>query len=395
MSLIVKSKEEAIKEIKDSMENKNTDGFINSLQTYGEAFANELRQRMLDEMDGVVLADRGFKRLTQAETKFANVVKTMANARLNGLQMALQDTDVVMPETIINKVFEDITVEHPLLAEIDFQNTTYSTKWLMSKLAIQKASWGAVDAEASKELEASFLEMDMTLLSLIAYIPVSWALLDLGPSWIITYVVTMLKEALANGLEDGIINGNGNGKEPVGLIKNTEGKYNSNLAAQDFTSLDKEKVTVNKLNPVTIGKILDTLSTTPNGNRRAVSEIILIVNPADYYTKIYPAITVQGTNGSYVQHALPYGVRVVQSSFVAKNTAIAYLKNGYWMGLGQSGMAGKFLMSDDFKFTSRQRYYMIELYANGQPKDNNVSVVLDITNLKPAAIAIETASAGE
>lgn len=387
----VTTKLEASTKMIDAMKSKDAEAFAESMQAFGDALANELKAEMKSTIDSQVMASRGHA-LTTAEMKFADAVKAMAKAKLTGTKMALQDTDVVMPETIINKVFEDITIAHPLLNYIDFQNTSYSTKWLMSKNVLQKAQWGEVDAEAVKEVEASFLEMDMTLLSLIAYIPVSWALLDLGPSWIVTYVVTILKEALANGLEDGIINGAGNGKEPVGLVRNTEGKYNGNLAAQDFTELKKTAKKITTFDPKTCGEIMDVLTTTPNGNRRIVNKVIIAVNPGDYWTKVFPATTVQGTNGQYVKDVLPIPAEFVQSPFVNAGESVAMVEKGYWMGTGYAGTAGRLTFSDDAEFLKRKRLYMTEVYANGQPKDNNVSVLLDISKLKPLRVAVETSS---
>lgn len=381
----LKTREEISSNLLAAMKAKDENGFTNSLQEYGDSLAKELKAQMQAEIDGQIVASRG-KALTSAEMKFAEVVKVMAKAKLEGEKMALTDTDPIMPESIITQVFEDITIDHPLLAHIDFQNTSYSTKWLMSKNAIQKAVWGAPDAEATEEIAASFLEMDMQLLSLIAYIPVSWALIDLGPNWIITYVVAILKEALANGLENGIINGTGNGKEPVGLMMDIKGKLTGNLAAQTFE--EKEAIEINKFDPASCGKILDILSTTPNGNFRNVSGFVLAVNPRDYWTKIFPAITVMGANGQYVYHSMPCATDIVRSSFIPQGKAIAFIDRGYWMGLGQSGTAGKLMYSDDMEFLKRKRFYMISLYANGQPKDNNCAVVLNIENLQPGAIAV-------
>lgn len=41
-------------------------------------------------------------------------------------------------------------------------------------------------------------------------------MVDLGPEWLDNYVRQVLYEALANGLEYGIVTGNGN-KEPIGM----------------------------------------------------------------------------------------------------------------------------------------------------------------------------------
>src|SRR5699024_1492038 len=96
--------------------------------------------------------------------------------------------------------------EHPLLSHLSFTNTRGAIKFLFSTNDFQKAVWGKLCAEITEEIEASFSEIDMTLMKLSAFIPVCEAMLDLGPVWLDSYVRQILYEALANGLEDGTIN---------------------------------------------------------------------------------------------------------------------------------------------------------------------------------------------
>lgn len=297
--------------------------------------------------DRAAMAARGKKPLTSAELKFASDFKALAYQRLEGKDVKAALSNIKMPDETIDMIFDDITIDHPLLSYIDFQNTAFATKWLMSKNPFQKALWGDFDAEVTKEISASFSEKDMTKMSLTAFIPVSRGLLDLGPDWIYRYVVAILREAVANGLEDGIVNNLASNTGPIGMMAD----LSAGTTADEVTTYTaKTKEVVKKLDPATYGKLLAKLAKTPNGNPRPVNRVIMIVNPTDYLTKIFPAITVMGVNGTYVQNALPFPTVFVQSAAVAEGTAILYLDRYYWMGLGQAGNAGTIEQSDEYKF---------------------------------------------
>ncbi len=47
---------------------------------------------------------------------------------------------------------------------------------------------------------------------------------------------------------------------------------------------------------------------------------------------------------------------------------------------------------DSYKFLQRERVYAGHLYGNGKPKDNNSFLVLDISELKPAAYTVYAAA---
>lgn len=397
-NLALKSKADISNKILEAMRNEDSTGFTDSLQAFGEALVNEMKaeyEKYQLSNDERILAARGIKPLTKAESKLAEGFRLMVQVKLHNdkaAKAALTDYDVVMPQTIVDKVFEDIKIKHELLSYIDFQNTSYSTKIQVSKLALQKAVWGSFDSEVTKELSASFEDVDMTLMSLTAFIPVSRGLLDLGPQWLISYITTMLTESIANGLEDGIINSLKTDEGPVGLIANlTTGSGDAGA----ITYTKKTPVTVKKLDPETVGKLLAPLAETPNGNPRVVNEVVMVINPKDWFTKVYPAITVLGADGTYKYHSVPFGIKFIQSPWQTQGEAVLFIPKGYFMGLGYSGSAGRIEYSDDYKFLERKRFFLTYLYANGFPKDNNVSVVLDIRGLKPGAIYVESNTATE
>lgn len=360
--------------------------FSQSIQTAVLADAKEL----MATNDVTVLAQRGVRQLTSDENNYYKQV--MDAMRSGNPKQALTELDVVMPKTIIDSVFEDLTTEHPLLDAIDFQNAGAVTEWLLNENPRQLATWSPLCAEIVKELTSGFRKIDLTQNKLSAFIPVCKAMLDLGPAWMDRYVRTILSEALYLGLEDGILNGRGqtaNLHEPIGARKNMAG------AVDPATGYpDKTKVAFTSFDPVSYGNLLAELSVTENGNPRVVSDVILVVSPHDYLTKVMPATTVRGTDGTYTNNVFPFPTTVIQSTCIADNEAIIGLGKRYLMAAG-TGKSGKIEYSDEYHFLEDERVYLTKFYGHGQPKDNNSFMLLDITNLKPTVLQVEVTNAAD
>jgi HK97 family phage major capsid protein len=341
-----------------------------------QSIMQEARQ-LVGTLDAEVLARRGVRQLTSEETAYyGEVIDAM---RSGAPQAALSNIDVVLPKTVIDEVFDGLEQAHPLLAMIDFQNTGPLVEWLLSS-GSGVSAWGELDSAIVSELAATFSKVDLSFKKLSAFIPVAKAFLDLGPAWLDRYVRTLLTEALAVGLEAAIVDGDGDGK-PIGMTRQLTG-------AIDNVFPRKVAVTVTELDPVTIGGILDTISEDANGKRRAVPSLLMAVNPADYYVKVYPATTIRATDGSYNRDVFPYPISVVLSDAVPEGYAVFGLAPQYFMGLGTS-KGGKLEYSDEYKFLEDQRTYLIKLYGNGRPKDANAFVYADISGLVPTNLQVD------
>lgn len=369
-----------------ALHEQNENKYVESMTALFEVLQKETLEKA-QELAGVkdteILQARGVRVLTSQEKKYFE--KLGEAMRAENPKQALTNPELVMPETVINAVFDDLQTEHPLLSRISFTNTQGAIKFLMSNNDYQKAVWGKLCAEITEEIESSFKEIDMTLMKLSAFIPVCEAMLDLGPAWLDSYVRQCLYEALANGLEDGIINNLNTTTGPVGMIADmTTGS--GGVGAATFTA--KTATPITDLKPATIGAQLAKLAKDGAGKYRAIRDVILIVNPVDYMTKVFPATTVMTGNGTYVNNVLPYPMSVIQSAAVASGKAVLGLGYKYFMGLGMSSRAGRIEYSDEFKWLEDERVYKIKLYANGMPMDNNAFQYLDISGLKPLTIAV-------
>lgn len=369
-----------------ALHEQNENKYVESMTALFEVLQKETLEKA-QELAGVkdteILQARGVRVLTSQEKKYFE--KLGEAMRAENPKQALTNPELVMPETVINAVFDDLQTEHPLLSRISFTNTQGAIKFLMSNNDYQKAVWGKLCAEITEEIESSFKDIDMTLMKLSAFIPVCEAMLDLGPAWLDSYVRQCLYEALANGLEDGIINNLNTTTGPVGMIADmTTGS--GGVGQATFTA--KTATPITDLKPVTLGTQLAKLAVDAAGKTRAIRDVIMIVNPVDYLTKVFPATTVMTGSGTYVNNVLPYPMTVIQSAAVASGKAVLGLGYKYFMGLGMSSRAGRIEYSDEFKWLEDERVYKIKLYANGMPMDNNAFQYLDISGLTPATIAV-------
>ncbi|WNX85249.1 phage major capsid protein [Agathobaculum sp. NTUH-O15-33] len=350
-------------------------------QAFGE-FAQGVQESILAEAqemmqctDTTVLASRGVRQLTGEETKYYQ--KAIEAMRSSNPKQALTDMDVVMPKTVIDAVFDDLTDKHPLLDAIGFQNTSGMIEMLVNTGTKQLATWSPLTAEIVKELTGGFKKVNMGLNKLSAFIPVAKAMLDLGPAWLDRYVRTILQEALYLGLEEAIVNGTGK-DQPIGMNR----QVGDGVTVTGGVYPEKATVPLNSLDPVTYGTLLSGMTITPNGHYRTVESVVMIVNPNDYLTKIMPATTVRTADGTYTRDVFPFPTTVIQSVQVPENRAIIGLADRYFMGVG-TGKSGKIEYSDEYHFLEDERVYLVKLYGHGEPLDNNAFVYADISGLKP------------
>jgi hypothetical protein len=379
--LLAQQKQEIVARMNAAMKDGKEEEFTLAFGEFTENIQTTLlaeAKEIVESVDTNILAARGTRQLTSEEKDYYQ--KVIEAMKSSNPKQALTDLNVTMPKTVIEDVFTDLVNAHPLLDAIDFQNAGAVTEWLLNTNENQLATWSPLCAEIVKEITSGFKKIDLQQNKLSAFLPVCKAMLDLGPAWLDKYVRTILSEALYLGLEDGILNGKGqtiNLHEPIGMRKNMAG------AVDPATGYpDKVKVVFTSFTPVAYGAILGDLAETENGNSRIVQNVILVVNPKDYLTKVMPASTVQRADGTYANDVFPFPTTVIQSTQIAVDEAIIGLGKRYMMAAG-TGKSGKIEYSDEYRFLEDERVYLTKFYGHGQPKDNNAFALLDITNLVP------------
>ncbi len=375
-----------IKNLKGSPE--TTAKLLNAFQTGDEkqfdaamvSFAQGIQDQVLNEaqtqnQDQMVLMNRGQRVLTSKETKFYNEV--INNDGFAGV-------DELVPATVFERVFEDLTNSHPLLSKINFVNTTGVTEWIVSR-GVNPAWWGKLCEEIKQVLDNGFEVINMKQFKLSGYIPICKAMLDLGPEWIDRYVRTVLIESLRIALEQAIVDGTGK-DQPIGMMRDITKQTNGEYA-------EKTAEVVNTLDATTLGALMArlakfTIDGVDDPIYRTVdpADVVLIANPTDYWAKVFPAKTVLTDNGQYVQ-VLPVPVSDMQSIAVPEGKAVFGVADDYFMGLGSTL---KIEASDEYHFVEDERVYLAKQYANGQPKRNESFIVLDISKLGGAPTTTST-----
>lgn len=380
------TREELAQKFNEALKTNDPEQVAQAMADMAEGIQNEIMERAqsvanIEQLDAQALSSRGLRQLTSSEKKYYE--KLIEAMKSDNPKQALSSLEVTMPETIIEDVFEDLRREHPLLAAINFQNTTYVTEWILSKNGKQKAKWGAITAEVTKELEGEFEKMNMTLNSLTAWLPVAKSMLDLGAQWLDSYVREVLKDAIYCGLEEAIVAGTGIDM-PIGMMKDLSASKTEEEAYPDKTA-----VKITRFDAQQYGGVIAKLALSRNNRPRKVAGVIMVVNPVDYFAKVMPATTVQRPDGTFANDVLPYPTTVIQCEEVPAGKAVVGIADKYFMGMGTS-KDGVIEYDDSYKFLQRERVYAAFLYGNGKPLDNNAFTVLDISALEPMVYVVET-----
>ena len=379
-------REELAQAFNEALKSEDTAQVAQAFADMAENIQQEVLERAKDaaaveQMDAAALAARGLRQITSEEKRYYEALITAMKS--SDPKQALANLDVTMPKTIIEDVFDSLKAEHKLLSVIDFNNTTYVTEWILNKNGKQKAVWGEITAEIEKELSGDFEKLDMVMFSLTAFMPVAKSMLDLGSTWLDSYVRQVLQDALYVGLEEGIVCGTGV-KMPIGMMKDLNASRTDGAPYPDKTAI---KVTA--FTPEVYGGLIGKMAVSRNNRPRAVGEVIMVVNPVDYWQKVMPATTIQRPDGTFANNVLPYPTDVIQSEEVPSGKAVMGIAKQYFCGIG-TGKDGVIEYDDSYKFLQRERVYAGHLYGNGKPKDNNSFLVLDISELKPAAYTVYT-----
>lgn len=381
------NKDEIRELMQKALKENDGEGYSKANELMMACIADEIKaqyeesiEQLKADSDRAVLAQRGVRQLTNEEKSYYQ--KLTEAMRAKDPKQALTNADLTFPITVLNAVFDELQTSHPLLSRIGFTPSTGAVKMLLNTNGYQQAQWGQLCDEIVKEILAGFKEVDTGLLKLSAFIPVCKAMLDLGPEWLDSFVRQALYEALANGLEYGILKGDGN-ENPIGMIRDVS----DGVAVKAGAYPAKTKIDVTDLSPSTVGKLLSLMAVDGNGKPRSVRDIVLVVNPQDYFQRVMPATTVMAPDGTYRNDVMPYPMTVIQSSALEPGEAVIGMAYKYFAAAGMD-REGRIEYSDHYQFLEDNRVYLIKLYANGFPMDNNSFLYLDISALQEATYKV-------
>lgn len=374
-------------------ENKALDDFKNALDMednakLAEAMMNKYKdieknildkfEELKDEHDSKVLASRGIRQLTNAETEFYNKLFK------NDIGMSpTQGGSLIMPKTIFDSVFDDLredTDDNPL-ADIDLQNTTGSSEWLVSVAERPVAAWGEMCDPITKELSVGFKVVNSLVNKLSCYIPYCKSLLELGPAWQDAYLREYLKLGLKNALVMAFASGNGS-KQPWGAA------YDYDIDTDQGTL--KTPVAITALTRSAFKDIFKTMSVNPMGNHRSLQGLTLYVDSETYYNYIFANEVYYDLNGAEHSRFERLGIRLrVCETGLEAGQALLGLPKRYFMQVAMKagGSQGFVEFSDDYLFLEDKRVYKAKLFADGFAKDKNAFALLDVTGLASGVAA--------
>lgn len=307
--------------------------------------------------------------------------------KLKAKQSAITPNDIVMPQTEVDRVTDNMITSSLLLDKITFipGGEKYLTKYVTNAKGVQKGIWGTVTSEVAQELLQRFKVIDITQQKLSCYGQISIDMLELGPTFLANHINATLIEGTTVSLEEGIINGTGN-KQPIGLTRDLKG------TVQDGVYPLKTKVKVSDLTPKTYGSLIKQISFDENGRAKRFDKVTLIVNRNTYLDKILPATTIIDplSNIGYKINVFPYPTDVIiVSEGLQDNEAILCILEEYLLC---SGKAPTITYSDEYKFLEDLRVYKCRCFFDGRPVDNNTSVFLDLSELDELIPKVKTIS---
>ena len=141
---------------------KTPDEMAEAMQNYAQSVEKRvLKEAQLATLaleDERVIQGRGIRRLMSKEKEFyTNMAEAMRSS--NPMQK-LTDLNVVLPETIISSVFEDLKSEHKLLEYIEFQASNARIEFIYNADGVELAAWGELTDKFKKELSSGFKKED-------------------------------------------------------------------------------------------------------------------------------------------------------------------------------------------------------------------------------------------
>lgn len=386
---------EAAKQLAQAFQGEDAAALEAAFAAFQSEVAEDLAKQFEDAMashDEQVLAQRGFPQLTKQETRyFEGVIEALKSTNPKQALATIGDgtgaTDVktrMMPETIIDEILKDIEETHPLLGVVGATNVGYVTTWLRNKHSRQLAVWGVVESAISQEITSAFDVVQVTQGKLSCFCAVSQDMLNLGPRWMAAYVRVTLGEAMACGLESGIVTGKGIKGEPIGLDRDITKSINQTTGYQKKTA-----IAVTSFDPASYGALVAQMAKTDDNKlKQSIGGLTLVCNTVDYLTKVMPATTLLNTQGAYVNNLFPIPTRVVDSEFVDSGKAILFLPNEYDLLVG--GNRG-IEYSDEYQFLEDNRVFKVVQYAYGLPRWNTSALLLDISGIDPAYLNVKVA----
>lgn len=357
------------KEVREKFLNAIQNGESQEVQTdlYGEmldSLITSAKAEALNAAEGAIANTPNDSKITAAERKFYNAVNTEVGYK----------EETLLPQETIDRIFDDLTTKHPLLAEIGLKNAGLRLKFLKSETS-GTAVWGKIFGEIKSQLDATFSEEEAIQSKLTAFVVIPKDLKDFGPAWIEKFVRAQIEEAFAVALEAAFLIGTGK-DQPIGL--NRQVQEGVSVTAGVYPEKDVTGVLTFADSEATVKELTDLYkhhSTNEKGDAVVVDgNVVMIVNPSDAWDvkKQYTSLNAQGV---YVT-ALPYNLKIIESIAQVKGKVVTFVKGHYDAYIAGGVAIQKY---DQTLALEDMDLYAAKQFAYGKAKDDKVAAVWTLT----------------
>lgn len=376
--------------VKDKTANDTdkTEAFSDMMNSLGADSAAYIQEQINAKTEAFLDMKRQDPTLTAEEIKFVNEVKTDSSLDKPST------TEIAVPQTVVDRIFEDLKTDHPLLSIIGLKNQGIRTKIYTSD-AEGVAVWDDFMGDIKGQLTAKFGKSESIQNKITAYMTLPKDLKEFGASWIMNYIVTEMREAIYNAAESTFLSGDGV-KKPIGLDRDlskgsaaTDGSgvvtYPQKASAGTLT-FENTKAASKQ-----VAEVLIKLSKKENGKPVQTSgKVVFIMSPAQHL-RLQAQFMVQNVNGQFVT-AYPFGMRIVESVFQADDKAVVFVQGRY--DAYEAG-AMTIASSADILFFEDEMAYAIKHFFYGKARDNNAALVYDLDFAAPGSDTAQTTTGGE
>ena len=356
---------------------QHTEAYENFFNTLKEDVTTAaIKEAQNAQADQAILSARGNNVLTSEEKSFFKQIK---NEVLDGTFKE----ERILPRTTVDRIFDDLVAERPLLQEIGLVNMGAVTKFIYSDPTLAYA-WKEIFGDITAQVNAAYRENEMPLLKITSFGVVPNDMLEFGPEYIERYMRTLLVESLAQGLEFGFLKGRGMAqREPIGLTMDFDAETMAVTPKTSKGTLTFAPSEFGKTVSEELYTVVRELSVDENGKQVNLSRgIVMVVSPQDYIG-VQARNTIQTQNGAWVT-ALPYNITVIASEHMDANNALFFVRGRYDAGIGGTYNLKKF---DQTLAMEDATLYTIKNFANGKAKDNNAAALftldLDLPSVTP------------
>jgi len=299
------------------------------------------------------------ERLNQPEVRefYATVASAAKNKR------ALSDTDVIIPEQVINMIQQRLGDYSSLYKEVTVQSLNGTARIIMDG-AIPEAIWTEM-CDPVEELASGFSQTELDGFKVGGYIPVCNALIEDSMIPLANFVEQRLAMAIAKALDKAILIGEGAAqKQPLGIIPSLADEADRNVESSGELS-----------------DIVGNMSLIDQGeDGPPVGEVIAVMKRSTYYSRIAPQTFLPTSDGRLVVQTaqsprLPDGTRIVFSQYAPDDTIVMGDFKKYLLG-ERKGV--QLAVSTDVRFIQDQTVFKGTARYDGKPIYNEFSVVIEL-----------------